>query len=116
MSYLALKHLHLSCVVLTALSFAIRGGLRAWRPQALRARFWRFAPDLLGPTLAVQARLNPLEHPWLAGKLLLLLGYIALGSVALKRGKTAAQRGTAYGLALAVLAIMAWLALAKPGG
>lgn len=123
MSYLALKHLHLSCVVLTALSFAIRGGLRAWRPQALRARFWRIAPHLIdttlllaGVTLAVQARLNPLEHPWLAGKLLLLLGYIALGSVALKRGKTAAQRGTAYGLALVVLATMAWLALAKPGG
>lgn len=123
MSYLALKHLHLSCVVLTALSFILRGGLRAWRPQALRARFWRIAPHLIdttlllaGVTLAVQARLNPLEHPWLAGKLWLLLVYIALGSVALKRGKTAAQRGVAYGLALGVLATMAWLALAKPGG
>lgn len=123
MSYLALKHLHLSCVALTALLFTLRGGLRAWRPLALRARFWRIAPHLIdtvllvaGVTLAIQARLNPLEHPWLAGKLWLLLVYIALGSVALKRGKTATQRGVAYGLALGVLATMAWLALAKPGG
>lgn len=89
MSYLALKHLHLTCAVLTALSFIARGLLLATRPQALNARFWRVAPHVndtlllaAGVGMAVIGGFNPLTTPWLATKLVLLLAYIGLGTLA----------------------------------
>ena len=39
-------------------------------------------------TLAWQLGISPLFTPWLAAKVVALLLYIALGTVALKRGKT----------------------------
>lgn len=123
MSYLALKHLHLTCAVLTALSFITRGVLLAVRPQALSARFWRVAPHVndtlllaAGAGMAVIGGFNPLTTPWLATKLLLLLAYIGLGTVALKRGKTRQQRAVAFILALAALAAIGHVALSKQGG
>jgi uncharacterized membrane protein SirB2 len=38
--------------------------------------------------LAWQLGVSPLEHTWLASKIVALLLYIGIGSVALKRGKT----------------------------
>ena len=122
MSYLALKHLHLTCAVLTALSFIARGLLLATRPQALNARFWRVAPHVndtlllaAGVGMAVVGGFNPLTTPWLAAKLVLLLAYIGLGTLALKRGKTPQQRAIAFVLALAALAAIVHMALSKQG-
>lgn len=39
-------------------------------------------------TLAWQLNISPLDTPWLAAKIIALLLYIIIGSVALKRGKT----------------------------
>jgi uncharacterized membrane protein SirB2 len=92
--------------VLTALSFIARGLLLATRPQALNARFWRVAPHVndtlllaAGVGMAVVGGFNPLTTPWLATKLVLLLAYIGLGTLALKRGKTPQQRAIAFVLA-----------------
>jgi uncharacterized membrane protein SirB2 len=122
MSYLALKHLHLTCAVLTALSFITRGLLLASRPQALNARFWRVAPHVndtvllaAGVGMAVIGGFNPLTTPWLATKLVLLLAYIGLGTLALKRSKTPQQRAIAFVLALAALAAIVQAALSKQG-
>lgn len=39
-------------------------------------------------TLAWQLNISPLDAPWLAAKIIALLLYIIVGSIALKRGKT----------------------------
>ena len=65
--------------------------------------------------MAVVGGFNPLTTPWLATKLVLLLAYIGLGTLALKRGKTPQQRAIAFVLALAALAAIVHVALSKAG-
>ncbi len=60
-----------------------------------------------------QARLNPFSHAWLSTKLVLLALYIALGSYALKRAKTAKGQITSLILALVCISFMIAVALSK---
>ena len=59
------------------------------------------------------AGLNPLQHGWLLAKITALLAYIALGTIALKRGKTALQKNLAFVGALAVFGYIAAVAVTK---
>lgn len=107
MSYLALKHLHVACVVLSGLGFALRGGWM-WRGSPLlQHRLTRVLPHtvdsiLLGSALAMawMSGQYPFAQPWLTAKLGGLLAYILLGAMALKRGRTRAIRIRYFGLAL----------------
>ena len=84
------------------------------RGSPMLARRWvRIAPHLIdtllllsGVTLVVHYRIYPTEQAWLAAKLLALVVYIVVGSIALKRGKTRAVRVTAFFAALIVFAYM----------
>lgn len=106
--YSALKYLHALTVVLSLGLFLLRGWWRFTTPEKLRARWIRIAPHTNDTVLltaaiamAVIGSLNPLDHPWLLGKILLLLAYIGLGSVALKRGNKPAF--------VAALACFGWI-------
>jgi uncharacterized membrane protein SirB2 len=79
---------------------------------------WRrlsYAIDTLllgaGVTLWALLSLNPVHSPWLGIKLLLLVLYIVLGSLALKRGRTPLVRRWSYVAALATYLFMATVAL-----
>lgn len=96
MSYLALKHLHVTCAVLSISLFILRGGLllagQNWREQA-RWRWLRWLPHandtvLLAAAiaLALWSQQYPLQQPWLTAKVLALLVYIGLGQQALRPG------------------------------
>lgn len=62
---------------------------------------------LSGVSLAVLLQQNPLQQQWLQVKLLLLLLYIVLGSIALKRGRNKFQKTVSWLAALlAALAIV----------
>ena len=120
MSYLAFKHLHLTCVALSAALFILRGLLMLWRPEALRARWARVLPHVVDTVLMsaavgmlVVAHINLLEAPWLLAKIGALLVYIGLGTVALKRGRTRGVRLGAWLAALAVLFYIVSVALTK---
>ena len=120
MSYLAFKHLHLTCVGLSAALFFVRGLLMLWRPDALRASWPRITPHVVDTVLLVAAigmlvtgRINPLDDPWLLAKIGALLVYIGLGTVALKRGRTRGVRLGAWLGALAVLLYIVSVALTK---
>ena len=54
----------------------------------------------------------PFVTPWLTVKVLLLVGYIVLGSYALKRGRTRAMRVMCSIAALALLAFVVTIAIA----
>jgi uncharacterized membrane protein SirB2 len=53
--------------------------------------------------MAVGLGISPLAHPWLAAKLVAIVIYVVIGSVALKRGRTYPQRALALGISVLVL-------------
>jgi uncharacterized membrane protein SirB2 len=118
--YSLLKDLHLACVVLSGGGFVLRG---AWmmRGSPMLARRWvRVAPHLVDTALlasaialAVMIGQYPLVHGWLTAKVLGLLAYIVLGTIALKRGRTRGVRVAAFCGALLVFAYIVAVAITK---
>lgn len=120
MSYLAIKHLHVTCVVLSISLFFLRG---IWTMQVspiMQQRWVKIAPHiidtlLLGSalTLAWLSQQWPFQQAWLTAKVLGLLAYIILGSIALKRGKTRQIRLAAWLLALVTVGYIVAVALSR---
>jgi len=119
-AYPLLLKTHAGLVAGSAGLFTLRGlgGLmgHTWPLRAL----WRHlsvaidtALLLAGASLWWLLQLNPLHMPWLGVKLALLLVYIALGSMALKRAHTPRSRALFLLAALLCLAFMASIALAR---
>jgi uncharacterized membrane protein SirB2 len=117
--YPTLKLLHMLLVVLSGTLFVARGASvlagQAW-PMHPAARRASVAIDTLllsaGVTMWVLLSWHPVQHPWLGTKLLLLLLYIVLGSLALKRAPRRGQRAVFFVAALAVYGFMASVAVA----
>lgn len=116
--HMPLKLAHVALVTASGLLFALRGAaVQAGAAWAMR-RPWRllsYAIDTLllaaGATLWWLLGLHPVRDPWLGTKLALLLLYIVLGSLALKRGRTPAVRRASYGAALATYLFIASVAV-----
>lgn len=119
MSYLILKNLHLATIAVTLTLFLLRGVWMMTDSSRLQARWVRIVPhanDTLllvsGIALAVLIQQYPLVHGWLTAKVLALIAYIVLGTLALKRGKTKPRRIAAWIAALLVFGYMAAVAVA----
>ena len=119
MTYSLIKNLHLATIVLTLALFVLRGAWMMADSPRLQARWVRIVPhvnDALlltsGIALAVLIQQYPLVHGWLTAKFFALIAYILLGTIALKRGKTKAQRVTAWIAALLVFGYMVAVAIA----
>jgi uncharacterized membrane protein SirB2 len=63
--------------------------------------------------LAVMSRQYPLEAPWLTAKVIALILYIALGTIALKRGRTKRTRVAAWLFAQVVFLYIALVAVTR---
>ena len=120
MSYLAIKHLHVTCVILSGLGFGLRGGWMLMDSPRLQHRLARTLPHvvdslLLGSalTLAVLSGQYPFVEGWLTAKLGGLLAYIVCGSLALKRGRTKAIRAVFLFLALLAYGYIVSVALTR---
>jgi uncharacterized membrane protein SirB2 len=120
MSYLALKHLHVTCVVLSGLGFALRGLWMLNDSPLLRARLTRVVPHvvdtlLLGSALlmAWQSSQYPFAQGWLTAKFFGLLAYILCGMMALKRARTKGRRVVFLVLALLAYAYIVGVALTR---
>jgi uncharacterized membrane protein SirB2 len=120
MEYPLLRSLHIVTVHLTLALFLLRGFWMLTESPRLDARWVRIVPHindslLLFAAIAmlVVAGLNPLEQPWLLAKIIGLLVYIGLGTLALKRGKTKAIRVQALIAALAVFGYIIAVAITK---
>jgi uncharacterized membrane protein SirB2 len=106
--------------VLLSYSLFFLRGLWVLRVSPIIHQRWvRIAPHiidtvLLGSaiTLAAQLGISPLTTPWLLAKIIALLLYIVLGSIALKRGKTRRLRLIAWLAAQAIFFYMVLTALA----
>jgi uncharacterized membrane protein SirB2 len=107
--YETLKWVHVGCVLVSGTGFLVRGALMLIESPLLGARFVRVAPHVVDSVLlacavamTVLARLSPVEHSWLAAKIVALLAYIVLGAVALRYGTTREIRAAAFGAAALV--------------
>ena len=118
--YVFLKATHVACVALSYAGFLVRG---VWmmRGSPLLARRWvAIAPHVVDTLLLASAiglayllRLNPLAQPWLAAKIVALVLYIVLGTIALKRGRTRAIRIGAWIAAQLVFLYIVAVALTR---
>jgi len=117
--YSLIKNLHLATIALSLALFILRGAWMMAGSRMLQARWVRIVPHLIdtlllasGIGLAVLIQQYPLVHGWLTAKLLALILYIVFGTIALKRGKTKAQRIAAWIAALLVFGYMVAVAMA----
>jgi len=113
-----LKTVHVTSVALSLGGFVLRGIWMLQESPLRHARLTRILPHindtlLLGSALWLAFRIEqyPFVHGWLTAKVLALLLYIVLGSIALKRGKTKTVRSTAFVLALATFLYIVAVAL-----
>jgi len=118
--YLDIKHLHISLVTLSGVLFLLRGLLMLKSSKALQMKTLRIAPHIIdtglliaGVSLAVMLGLKPSETPWIMAKLIALIVYIGLGTIAIKRGKNLAIRASAFVAALATFGYMIAVAVSK---
>lgn len=102
-----LRTLHLGAVVASLALFFLRGLWMMVSPQKLQRRWVRVVPHLVDTVLLASAiglawltAQYPWQQPWLATKILALVAYVVLGSVALKRGRTPRVRAIAFVAAL----------------
>ena len=115
-----LKSVHVGCAALSLSGFVLRG---AWMWHAspwLKARATRVLPHVIdslllaaGIALAVRAGQYPFVNGWLTAKLVALILYIVLGSVALKYGKNARQRRLAFVAAILVFVYIVAVAITR---
>lgn len=120
MSYLALKHLHVTCAALSGSLFLLRGIWMLLESPALQRRWVRIAPHAIDTLLLASALIMvfwsgqyPFVQNWLTAKIIALLAYIGLGTIALKRGKTKTVRVTAFISALLVFAYIVGVAVTR---
>ena len=122
--YSVLKHVHVTCVALSGIGFLLRGMWALTASPLASHRLARTLPHvvdtlLLASAIALALLLHqyPFRDGWLTAKVLGLLAYIGLGTVALKRGRTRSQRLAAWLAALAVFAYIVSVAVTKqPAG
>jgi len=121
------RELHLVLVLLSVGLFVSRGALMIMNSGLLASPALRILPHVIDTFLLASAvwlvlmlRQYPFVHDWITAKVLGVVVYIALGSIALRRGRTRRIRITALvGALLAIAYIigvarrhhaLAWLA------
>jgi uncharacterized membrane protein SirB2 len=119
-SYIAIKHLHMTSAAISGLFFIVRGIWKMRGSAMLQRRWVRIVPHLVDTVLLASALIMvfwsgqyPFQQGWLTAKVLALLGYIVLGSIALKRGKTPLGRTLAFAAAIVVFAYIVAVALTR---
>lgn len=107
--YVEIRFIHIAAVIASGSLFFVRGlavNLGAQWAMAAPLRYLSYAIDtaLLAAAVMLAAMLHqyPFVHGWLTTKVLLLVVYIVLGSLALKRARTQRMRWVAFLAALLV--------------
>lgn len=120
MNYMTIKHIHMGCAALSGSFFLLRGIWMLKAPAMLQRCWVRIVPHLVDTALLASAlamvylsRQYPFEAPWLGAKVVALVLYIVLGTIALKRGRTLKARAIAFVGALAVFAYIVSVAVTR---
>ncbi len=118
--YLALKGVHVTCVILSLTGFVVRGAWMMLGSALLDRRWVRVAPHVVDTlllasavALALLSHQYPGVHDWLTAKVTGLLVYIILGSIALRRGRSRRIRIGFWVAALATFGYIVAVALTR---
>ena len=91
MSYLAVKHIHLFCILTSLMFFIMRGSWALYCPDKLQQKWIKVIPHIVdtflllsGLTMAFLLQQYPFVDHWLTAKVLALCLYIGLGSAVIK--------------------------------
>ena len=116
--YAAFKHIHLLTVALSIGLFTLRGIWMLLDSDKLQKRWVKIVPHVVDTLLLISAiglmfqiQQYPFTHGWITAKIVGLIAYIVLGTIALKRGKTKGTRVIALVAAFAVIAYIVGVAL-----
>ena len=117
--YFALRAVHMTCAALTISLFFARGLMMLAGSPLLAHPAVRIPPMLVDTVLLVSALMlttivhqYPFQAGWLTAKVVLLVVYVVLGSIALRRGRTRAIRAAAFVAALATVGCIVAIARA----
>ena len=118
--YNLIKTLHVACAAISVSGFVVRGMWMFSGSGLLRHKLTRVLPHAVDALLLLSALWllvlsgqHPTGRDWLTAKLVAIVLYIVVGSVALKRGRTALTRALAFVVALGVFAYIVVVALAR---
>jgi len=117
--YPQIKWVHIAAISASGSLFALRGALvQAGRPRwamASPVRYLSYSIDTVLLTAALMLlTILPgamFANGWLTTKLLLVAGYVVLGTFALKRGRTPKVRAICYAAALLVFVTIIGIAI-----
>lgn len=115
MNYFLIKHIHMTAAGLSILLFIIRAYWSVTESGAQQKRWVKTLPHVIDTVLLtagiiLAAMIGP-EQPWILAKIVLLLVYIGVGTVAIKRGKTPRRRAIAALVAIAIFAYIVGIAI-----
>ncbi len=116
MSYLLVKHIHTAAAAIVVLLFLLRGYWMLADSPMLAQRWVRIVPHVNDTILLVAGIWLATSfgfQPFVIAKLVAVLVYIGVATVALKRGRTKAVRAAAFAVSLAVLAYIFAVAVTK---
>lgn len=119
-TYLLVKHIHVSAVVLSGTGFLLRGVLMLRRSPWLQQYWVRRVPHgvdtvllVSALTLAAMSGQYPFVLGWLTAKVGFLIAHILFGAVALYRGRTMGGRVACLLASIACFANIVAIALSR---
>ena len=123
MTYLAIRHLHITLAAVSGSFFLLRGLWMLLDSPMLQQRWVKIVPHVVDTLLLTSALVlvlwsgqYPFVQTWLTAKVLALVAYIVLGTIALKRGKSKGVRSFALVAALATFAYIVAVAQTRQAG
>jgi len=113
--YLPVKNLHMAAVGLSIVFFIIRAYWSVTGSALLQLRPVRIVPHVVDSVLLVcgvilAVMIGPAQ-PWILTKIVLLVAYIGVGTIAIKRGRTRATRLVAALTAIAIFLYIVGVAI-----
>ena len=112
LTYSTIKSVHVATAAITITLFVIRVGWMLWSPGLLQQRWVKIVPHVVDTVLLASALWLAWQlgaagtHGWLTAKVVGLVVYIVVGTIAIKRGRT--RRGR-LGAAIAAVATFAYI-------
>jgi uncharacterized membrane protein SirB2 len=111
--YLQLRHVHITLAILSVSIFTLRGLLMLAQSRHVQSPWLKYPSYTVDTLLLTAAAMlmtvihqYPFQTGWLTMKVALLVVYVGLGTVALKRGRTPGVRAAAFVAALLTVGLL----------
>lgn len=115
MYYSLIKHLHVTSAVLSIVFFITRAIWSVQESALLQKKVVKILPHIIDTVLLVcgviLAAMIGASQPWILAKIVALVFYIGVGTIAIKRGKTRGSRAIAAVISVLIFAYIIGVAI-----